>query len=211
MNSSDTFDARRFAPATVRNREPICDVLRRVLPPRGLILEIASGSGEHVVFFARELPKLTWQPSDPDPQARASIAAWVRTAGAFNVRPPLDLDVGEAPWSIVRADAVICINMAHVSPWGSTLALFAGSADILPPDALLYLYGPFKRGGVHTAQTNQSFDDDLRSQNPEWGVRDMEDVIAAAAAAGFRHHETVPMPANNFSLIFRRQRPRARP
>src|SRR5512134_3756907 len=125
MNSSDTFDARRFAPATVRNREPICDVLRRVLPPRGLILEIASGSGEHVVFFARELPKLTWQPSDPDPQARASIAAWVRTAGAFNVRPPLDLDVGEAPWSIVRADAVICINMAHVSPWGSTLALFA--------------------------------------------------------------------------------------
>ncbi|HVJ42310.1 MAG TPA: DUF938 domain-containing protein [Dongiaceae bacterium] len=198
------IDARQYAPAAARNRDPICAVLREVLPPVGLVLEVASGSGEHAVHFATAFPALTFQPSDPDPQARDSIAAW-RDAGALaNLLSPLAVNAAEPIWPLTAADAVICINMVHISPWASTVGLLKGAAAILPPGAPLYLYGPYRRGGAHTAASNAAFDADLRSRNPAWGLRDMEAVVAAAETAGFAAPEVIAMPANNFSLVFRR-------
>ena len=197
-------DARRYAPATTRNREPILAVLRRVLPAEGTVLEIASGTGEHAVHFARALPGLVWQPSDRDPDLRASVAAWTRAEGVANIRAPLALDVTDDPWPIARADAVVCINMIHISPWAATEGLMRGAAAILPAGGVLYLYGPYKRGGQHTAPSNAAFDASLRAQNPAWGVRDLDDVAAAASRAGLALDEIVEMPANNLSVIFRR-------
>ena len=192
------------AAATERNREPILDVLRRVLPPAGQVLEIASGTGQHVVFFARALPALHWQPSDPSPPHRDSIRAWTAAFAVGNVADPLALDVESWPWPIARADAILSVNMIHIAPWSAAVALFQGAARVLPAGGVLFVYGPFKRGGVHTAESNQRFDERLRGEDARWGVRDLEDVQAAAAASGFDAPEIVAMPANNLSLVFRR-------
>ncbi|HVI88022.1 MAG TPA: DUF938 domain-containing protein [Dongiaceae bacterium] len=200
-----TTDLRQYAPAAARNREPICTVLQQVLPESGLVLEVASGSGEHVVHFATAFPGLVFQPSDPDAAARDSIAAWVAAAGLGNIRAPLAIDAAAAVWPLTAADAVICINMVHISPWQSTIGLVQGAAGLLPKGAPFYLYGPYRRDGAHTAESNAAFDADLRRRNPAWGLRDMEEVTALAVAAGFAAPEMVAMPANNFSLIFRRR------
>lgn len=195
---------RLSSPAALRNREPILDVLRMHLPPKGLAVEVASGSGEHVVHFAQHVPGLTFQPSDPDEDARASIDSWVAESGLANVRPALDFDVTRQAWPFVNAAAILCINMVHISPWRATEALIAGAARHLTPGGILYLYGPYKRGGAHTAPSNAAFDESLRMRNAEWGVRDLEAVADLAAGAGFSEPAVTPMPANNLSLVFRR-------
>jgi cyclopropane fatty-acyl-phospholipid synthase-like methyltransferase len=197
-------DARLQSPSAARNRDPILTVLRRHLDGMESVLEIASGSGEHVVHFAAALPGITFQPTDPDAPSRASIDAWVSEIGLANVRPALALDVTAPPWPVAQADAVVCINMIHISPWAATLALMRGAAQVLPADGVLFLYGPYRRGGAHTADSNAAFDANLRGRNPAWGIRDLEAVADAAKAEGFGAPAVVPMPANNFSVIFRR-------
>jgi hypothetical protein len=197
-------DHRQHAPATLRNRDPIFDVLRKVLPLTGVVLEIASGTGEHVVHFAQNLAGLTFQPSDPDPDALSSVSAWVKAAGVTNVRPPVMLDASRQPWPIASADAIICINMVHISPWRATAGLMKGAGAILPPTSPLYLYGPFKREGIPTAASNEAFDRSLRNHEPRWGLRDLETVAAMAQSAGFSEPAIIEMPANNLSLVFRR-------
>jgi SAM-dependent methyltransferase len=192
--------ARIQAPAADRNKEPILDVLRQVLPPGGLVLEIAAGTGQHAAHFAAAFPGLQWQPTEPDAAYHDSIRAW--TEELRNVLPPLALDVSERPWPVTRADAIVCINMIHISPWQSTLDLMAGGNDILGAGGVLFLYGPYKRDGAHTAPSNDAFDASLRSRNPAWGVRDMEAVIDAAKDNGLVFRTAVPMPANNFSVVF---------
>ena len=199
-------DRRLHAPATLRNRDAILGVLRGVLPAKGVVLEVASGSGEHVVHFARELPGLTFQPSDPSPEALSSVAAWVDAAGVANVLPPVLLDASEPSWPVTAADAVVCINMVHIAPWGATVGLVRGAADILPDGAPLYLYGAFKRGGAHTSPSNEAFDRSLRASDPAWGVRDLEAVGELARDAGFSGPVVTEMPANNLSVVFRRVR-----
>jgi SAM-dependent methyltransferase len=194
---------KRHAPATARNRDPIVAVLREVLPWRGLVLEVASGTGEHAAYFARLFPALEWQPSDPDPDALTSISAWAADAGLPNLREPVQLDAA-GTWPVTRADAVVCINMVHISPWSATLGLLDGAARLLPPGAPLYLYGPYRRAGVPTAQSNEAFDRSLKARNPEWGLRNLEDVTAEAERRGFRLDRIVAMPANNLSVVFRR-------
>ncbi len=196
-------DGRRFSPAVARNRDAILGVLRGALPPRGLVLEVASGGGEHAVHFAAGLPDLAFQPSDPDPVARTSIDAWGQAAGLANLRPALALDA-TADWPIAAADAVLCINMIHIAPWDAALGLLAGAARILPPGGPLALYGPFRRGGAHTAPSNAAFDQSLRAQDPRWGVRDLEAVAAAGAVAGFGAPAVTEMPANNLVVVLRR-------
>jgi len=202
MTNPSLSAMRQHAPAAERNREPILAVLRQVLPERGLVLEIASGTGQHVIHFAAALPELDWQPSDPDAESRASIAAWTAQAGLVNVRAPLELDVERTPWGIDAAQAVICINMIHISPWTATQALFDGASRLLGNGGVLYLYGPYRRHRAHTSPSNEAFDQQLRSRNPAWGVRDMETVVALGEAQGFACGEPVAMPANNFSLVF---------
>jgi SAM-dependent methyltransferase len=200
-------DARRFAPATQRNRAPILAVLERVLPARGLVLEIASGTGEHAVAFASALSGLVFQPSDVDPDALASIAAWRRHAGLPNLREPLVLDVHARPWPLPAApDAVLCSNLIHIAPWSACLALFAGAAAALAPGAPLVLYGPYREGGEHTAPSNAAFDASLRERDASFGVRNLEDVAAEAAVRGFALEEVVAMPANNRTVVLRRLR-----
>ncbi|MBL8709996.1 MAG: DUF938 domain-containing protein [Rhodospirillaceae bacterium] len=201
---SDTDD-RLYAPATQRNRAVILDVLRQCLPESGTVLEIASGSGEHAVFFARHLPGLCFQPSDADPACRASIAAWMRAEALPNVLSPLALDAAAPDWPIAAADAVICCNMIHIAPWAAASGLIKGAARILPAGAPLYLYGPYLRAGIETAPSNLAFDRSLRAQNPAWGLRDLDAVAALAAASGFAAPDITPMPANNLSLVFRRR------
>ncbi|MBI2255436.1 MAG: DUF938 domain-containing protein [Proteobacteria bacterium] len=198
-------DPRQSAPAAQRNRDPILDILRRTLPESGTVLEIASGSGEHVIHFARALPDLTFQPSDAHVDSLKSVAAWIASSGTPNILPPLHLDVMADKWPIAAADAVICINMIHISPWDATKALMCGAADCLVSGAPLYLYGPYKRHQQHTAPSNAAFDAQLRARNPDWGVRDLGDVAACAAAAGFSAPEAFEMPANNLSVVFRRR------
>lgn len=195
---------RRHAPATARNREPILEVLRRYVNEGDEVLEIASGSGEHGVFLAPALRVKSWQPTDPDPESRASIDAW-RTEAA-NVLPAIDLDVTKRPWSVKRANVVVCINMIHISPIAACEGLILGAAELFR-DAkragTLYLYGPYRRFGAHTAPSNEAFDASLKSRDPSWGVRDLEDVQRFAEDAGFALAEVVSMPANNFSVVFR--------
>lgn len=191
---------RKHAPATVRNRMAIADVLRDVLPRSGTVLEVASGSGEHAAYFAGEFPALDWQPSDADVEATASIAAWCD--GIDNAAPPLALDAAARDWPVARADAVLCINMAHISPWVATLGLLAGARRVLSAGAPLVLYGPFRQVGVPLAAGNAAFDRTLRARNPAWGLRAVEDI--AAAASGFTLDAVVPMPADNLSLVLRR-------
>ena len=169
-----------------------------------MVLEIGSGTGQHVVHFAKALPQLSWQPSDPDADNRQSIALWSRAERLSNVRAPLGLDVRERPWPITAADAIVCINVVHVSPWPATLALFDTARHVLPPGGVLFLYGPYRRGGRHTAPSNAKFDAELRAHDPEWGLRDVDDLSATADRAGSTLAEIVAMPANNFCLVFRR-------
>jgi len=193
----------RTAPATARNREPILAVLKRVLPARAHVLEIASGAGEHAVFFARAMPAATWQPSDPDPDARDSIAAWIAEAGLTNVSAPRDIDVRAQAWDAEGPfDAVVAINMIHISPWEATLGLLAGAARLLRGGGVLYTYGPYMRGGAHTAPSNAVFDASLKARDPSWGVRDVAEVERAAMAQGLALSEIIEMPANNLSLVF---------
>lgn len=198
------MDNRRSAPATQRNREPILAVLRKVLPASGLVLEVASGTGEHAVHFARALPALRWQPSDPSPDARASIAAWAAAEELANLLPPLDLDAAAQTWPIARADALVCVNMIHISPWAATEGLMRGAGRVLAPGASLYLYGPYRRTGYPLEPSNAAFDEDLRRRNPDWGLRELDEVAACAKANGLILAEVVEMPANNLSVIFRR-------
>jgi SAM-dependent methyltransferase len=195
---------RRTAPAAERNKGPILDVLKRVLADftRGLVLEIASGTGQHVAHFAEALPALEWQPTETEESALPSIASWGESLA--NVRAPLVLNVHQLPWPVGRADAIVCINMIHISPWRATLDLIAGSARVLREGGMLFLYGPYRRFGAHTAPSNADFDADLRRRNPQWGVRDLEAVADIARTNGFVFGEAVPMPANNFSVIFRK-------
>jgi hypothetical protein len=192
------------APAALRNRDPIAAVLAGALPATGRVLMIAEGSGIHAVPMARRFPHLRWLPSDPDPAARASIAAYRAEAALVNLSEPLDLDVTAGNWPIDRAEAVTCINMVHISPWSATGGLMAGAARTLPPGGLLYVYGPFLRRGVATAPSNVTFDESLRARNPAWGLRTVEDVESRAGAAGFQLETIVEMPANNLSLLFRK-------
>ena len=198
------MDARRSSPSALRNRGPIADVLERVLPPSGLVLEIASGTGEHVTFFARRMPHLTWQPSDPDPEARASVAALLADEERPNVRAPVALDAAATEWPVRRADAIVCINMIHISPLASLDGLMAGAARLLPVGGPLVLYGPYKIGGVHTAPSNEEFDAWLKTRDPRWGVRDLEAVIDIANEHRIDLIERIAMPANNFVLVMRK-------
>ena len=200
-----TTDPRRYAPSAARNREPIAGILRRYLPETGVALEIASGSGEHILHFATGAsPGLMFQPSDPDAEARASIDAWVAATGVSNVRPALALDAASDTWPINHADMVVCINMIHIAPWAATLGLMRGAGQVLPPGGHLVLYGPYRQGGRHTAPSNEAFDQDLRTRNPAWGVRDLEEVVAVAEGNGLGQPDVHPMPANNLLLAFAR-------
>ena len=192
---------RKHAPATLRNRMVIADALRGVLPVAGTILEIASGSGEHAAYFAGEFPALDWQPSDPDGLARISIAAWC--ADMPNVLAPLDLDAAAGAWPVAQADAILCINMVHISPWAATLGLMVGAARVLGPGAPLVLYGPFVRDDAPTAPSNLAFDQSLRARDPAWGLRSVEAVVATGA--GFDFERQIEMPANNLLLVLRRR------
>jgi SAM-dependent methyltransferase len=198
---SEPADARLFAPAVARNRDAILAVLRGVLPASGLVLEVASGSGEHCAHLAAALPGLTFQPSDPSAEARASCDAWC--AGMSNVRPALALDAAAPDWPVDRADAVLNINMVHIAPWPAALGLLRGAARVLPPGAKLALYGPWIRPGVETAPSNLDFDAGLRERDPAWGLRRLED-FRAAAVDDFGPPEVTEMPANNVMLVLRR-------
>lgn len=216
-NQTDmTSDARQFAPATQRNRDPILAVLSEVLP-EGAVLEISSGTGEHAVYFAPRLAPRAWIPSDPNPAALASIESWRQHQPAPNLYPPLRLDVTSPVWPVEQPlpsgfetldlqqqqiRAIVNINMIHISPWSACLGLMAGAGRILPSGGVLYLYGPYKQQGEHTAPSNAEFDRSLQLQNPAWGVRDLEAVIAAAEAEQLRWVQTVAMPANNLSVVF---------
>ena len=196
---------KRSAPAALRNREPIASVLREVLPDRGLVLEVASGTGEHGVYFAEAFPNLLWQPSDPDEAALASIAAWRAEAGLANFLQPMHLDAAEEEWPVSHADAVLCINMVHISPWQSTVGLMRGAGQLLTvPGAPLILYGPYRRAGVTTAESNEAFDASLKARNPEWGLRELADVREEAEISGLKFDRLVEMPANNLAVVFRR-------
>ncbi|MEO6153656.1 MAG: DUF938 domain-containing protein [Croceibacterium sp.] len=195
---------KRHAPATDRNREPIAAVLTEELPARGLVLEIASGSGEHAVHFARTYPDLTWQPSDPDPAARESIEAWRAESGLMNVRPPVMLDAAAPDWSVARADAIVCVNMIHITPPSATQGLFAGAGRLLATGGPLIAYGPFLEADVATAASNLAFDIDLKARNPRWGLRTVAWLDELAGANGLARTRRVAMPANNLALVYRR-------
>ena len=195
---------RRSAPTTQRNREPIATVLRDWLPPTGLVLEIASGTGEHAVHFAREFPQLEWQPSDVEPLALSSIEAWRADSGLPNLREPVVLDAASSTWPIARADALLSINMVHISPWESALGLLDGAARLLPTGSPLILYGPWLTDEVETAPSNLAFDSDLKRRDPRWGLRRVEDFAAQAGVRGLKLADQRAMPANNRMLLFSR-------
>ncbi|MEQ9372452.1 MAG: DUF938 domain-containing protein [Coleofasciculus chthonoplastes F3-SA18-01] len=209
---STTDDARQYAPATQRNREPILQILRRVLPAKGTVLEVASGTGEHAVFFAPRLKPRQWLPSDANPLMRASIADWSAYEPADNLYPPLDIDVQTPSWSVEKQSpvdwetsplkAIVSINLIHIAPWSACLGLIAGASRLLPSGGVLYLYGPFKRNGQHTAASNAAFDSSLQASNPDWGVRDLEDIVAIAQDQHLVLDQIYPMPANNLSVVF---------
>jgi SAM-dependent methyltransferase len=193
--------ARPSAPAALRNREPIAQVLREWLPDRGLVLEIASGTGEHAVYFAEAFPNLIWQPSDIHDDALASIEGWRRASELSNLRAPLTIDASSPNWPIDRTDALLSINMVHISPWASALGLLDGAARVLPPGGPLILYGPWLKDDIVTAPSNLDFDSDLKRRNPDWGLRRVEDFAAAAELRGLSLDQTRTMPANNLMLL----------
>ena len=205
------MDQRLFFPATERNREPIGDLLSQLLPTSGAVLDLASGSGEHAVCFQKLFPNLLWQASDPDPEHRASIDAWIHHQGLSHVMPAaLNLDVEERPWPLAQTiggslKAVVCINLLHISPANCTNAVLEESAVLLPSGAPLIIYGPFMRNGAHTSASNAAFDRSLRERNNQWGLREVSLVTSLAANAGFKIDDVVPMPANNLTLVLRRR------
>jgi SAM-dependent methyltransferase len=200
-----SYVSAQTSPAVARNRDPILAVLRRVLPAQGTVLEVGSGTGEHAVYFAAALPHLTWQPSDLDAEARGSVAAHRAAAQLPNLKAPLTLDARAESWPLARAEAVVSINMIHIAPWASAEGLMAGARRLLAPGGMLYLYGPFKENGAHTAPSNAAFDASLRARDPQWGVRDRDEVAALAQRNGLALVERVAMPANNLSLVFQRK------
>jgi Protein of unknown function (DUF938) len=199
-------DLRQYAPATDRNREPILAILHQVLPPTGTILEISSGTGEHGIFMAPQLAPRDWLPSDPSPDARLSISAWQQFSPCATMYPPIDLDASSDQWLVESRQpitAIVNINMIHIAPKSAYLGLFAGAKRILPVGGILYLYGPFKQGGVNTAPSNAAFDESLRSQNPGWGIRDLEEITSVAQSHNLELQQVYPMPANNLSVVFK--------
>ncbi|MEM9265192.1 MAG: DUF938 domain-containing protein [Cyanobacteria bacterium P01_F01_bin.13] len=203
-------DGRLYAPATERNREAILEVLERVLPNPGTVLEIASGTGEHASFFAPKLAPRRWWPSDISAPMLKSIAAWAKVTNARYLLPPIEIDVCIEPWPVEANEkrainAIININMIHIAPWKACEALMAGAGRILPEQGVLYLYGPFKRNGEHTAPSNETFDNWLKEQTSEWGVRDLEAVEGVAKVHQLVLQEVIDMPANNLSLVFQKQ------
>jgi Protein of unknown function (DUF938) len=200
----DTEEQKRYAPATLRNRDVIAEALGRILPDHGTVLEIASGTGEHLAHFAEIFPNIDWQPSDYDEAGLISIDAWSVDAGLPNILSPMRIDAAAADWPIGRADAILCINMIHISPWQAAIGLMAGAGRILTAGALLYLYGPFRQHGVILAEGNASFDASLKERDSDWGLRYVEDVAALADQAGLRLETIEPMPSNNLSLVFRK-------
>lgn len=197
-------DMKRHAPAAARNREPILRILKQVLPSQGTVLEVGSGSGEHAVFIAPQLPGRLWQPTDVDPEALASIEAWRDELPAGNLLAPRRFDARERPWPFHDLAAVVSINVIHISPWEVCEALVEGAAGVLHPGGVLYLYGPFRIDGRHTTLSNEAFDTNLRAQNSAWGVRDLTEVRRLAQIHGLKEQGLFPMPANNFSVVFRR-------
>jgi hypothetical protein len=191
-------------PAAERNKQPILDVLRRVLPASGIVLELAAATGQHVEHFARALPNLIWQPSDFDTEHLATLQERVRRAKLANLLPPLRIDVTEADWPITQVTAIYNANMIHISPWSVTLGLFSGAGRLLSPGAVLVTYGPYSVDGQHISDSNRTFDESLKSRNASWGVRDIGEVSAVAGEYGFSLEQRVQMPANNFTLIWRK-------
>lgn len=205
----DLTDGRLVSPSADRNKGPILAVLERILPPTGTVLEIASGTGQHVVYFARALRHLTWQPSDVDEECLRSISAWVSAQRLPNIRPPIELDVRALPWPLGAVDAIVCANLLHIAPWPVVPALFAGAGAALRASGPLYLYGPYSLQGRHTAPSNEAFDRALRAYDSGWGVRDLAEVARVADEHGFELAETAEMPANNLSVVFRKRGPAA--
>lgn len=198
-------DQRMFSPSAARNSAPILAVLKRVVPARGAVLEIGCGTGEHAVCFAGAMPNITWQPSDPDADARTSTSSWIKFSRLKNVLAPRDIDVCSGQWGVEQTgpfDAIVSINMIHIAPWAASLGLFAGAGRLLHAGGLLLLYGPFMRDGAHTAPSNAAFDAALKARDPSWGVRDIADLEQVGKAAGLVLRETVEMPANNMLLVF---------
>ena len=195
---------KRHAPATARNSQPLAEVLARELPASGTVLEIASGSGEHAVFMARRFPALDWQPSDRDAEALASVDAWAAEARLANLRPAIALDAAAPDWPNVSADALLCVNMVHISPWDAAVGLFAGAGRVLGSGAPLVLYGPFVEPDVETAASNHAFDQSLRQRDPTWGLRSTADLDRLAAGHGMTRTARCAMPANNLVLVYRR-------
>jgi SAM-dependent methyltransferase len=197
-------DPRKFAPSSARNRDPILAVLGPRLPARGRVLEIASGSGEHTMHLAGAYSGVTFQPSDPDAENRASIDAWTAHLGLANVEPALHIDATKTFAPVTAVDVVVCINMIHIAPWPAAVGLIRNAAGVLPVGGFLYFYGPYRRNGAHTAPSNAAFDESLRARDPSWGIRDLEAVVELAKNAGFAAPDVVEMPANNLSVIFER-------
>ena len=195
---------KRMSDAGERNKGPILDVLVEVLPTTGTVLEIASGPGQHIAHFATSLPELIWQPSEANRGLFRSIEAWRQEPGLDNLLAPVILDAAGTDWPVAAADAIVCINMLHISPWSAGLGVLDGAARVLPEDGILYLYGPFKVGGRHTAPSNEAFDASLRASDPTWGIRNLDDVALEARRRGLHLIKTVKMPANNFSVVFRK-------
>lgn len=198
-------DKRPVSPSAERNKGPIADVLKHVLPDHGMVLEISSGTGQHAVHFAREMPDLIWQPSERDEPSLQWIKQWMAAEALPNILPPLRLDVTELPWQAGPAAAVVCLNMIHIAPWSATEGLVGGAEAALGEGGVLFLYGPYRRNGVPTAPSNEAFDGQLRARSPEWGLRNVEDVARCAMLHGFGPPEIHEMPANNLSVIFRKQ------
>jgi len=197
--------SRWHSPAAEQNKGPILEVLKNWLPRTGTVLEIASGTGQHVVHFAQALPQLIWQPSEPEDEWREAIRYRIAAANLHNVNPPLALDVLEQPWSTSQTDAILCSNMIHIAPWEATVALIEGAGQVLSNDGVMILYGPYRRFGQHTAPSNAAFDADLRRRNPTWGVRDLEEVARIAQQKGLELNEVIEMPVNNLSVVFVKQ------
>ena len=195
---------KQLSASSERNKDPILNVLRRVLPDRGVVLEVASGTGQHAVHFARALPDLNWQPSDVDPGVRASQEAWRAEASLDNLLEPVHLDTTDHPWPVDQADAIVNSNMIHISPWEVCIGLLDGAARILPEGGVLFMYGPYRINGAHTADSNEAFDRSLKMRDPSWGIRDLDEIVCEAASRGLEHVETVQMPANNLSVVYRK-------
>jgi cyclopropane fatty-acyl-phospholipid synthase-like methyltransferase len=198
-------DCRMFSPSAARNSAPILAVMKRILPQQGQVLEIGCGTGEHAVCFADAMPDITWQPSDPDIDSRASTASWIAFKGVKNVLSPLYIDVCSKNWgveSLMLFDAIVSINMIHIAPWEATLGLFAGAGRLLRASGVLLLYGPFMHNGIHNAPSNAAFDESLKASDPSWGLRNIDDLERAAEVSGLRLSDTIEMPANNNILVF---------